>query len=227
MTSRHYRFSVAAVIRAFIFSGLCLVVHVCGVAQDVWRPLSPPKSNPNTPQFFGVVVDSKAKCTGKKLDSQVVISGRRGLGIYRLAFWVQNLSEMIPEKALWPYMGPDLGKEANCLNVVKLVILKGEKRKTYNLGLNVVYKGNYPEGASKDGSDLLDAHLENNLSMYSLIRDLSSGFDSGFAVIGESQFETPIEIAFSGDGITKALSDLQEIIGPPKSAPKISQSKKH
>jgi len=226
MLYSNYQSGVAVVMRALCFCGMCLIAQVYGVAQDVWHPLPAPQSNPNTPQLFGIVVNSKAKCAGKELDSRVVISGKRGVGIYRLAFWMQNLSTLIPERDLWSYMGPDLAKEAKSQKVIKLVIRKNGKKKIYNLGLNLLSKGNYPVGASGDGADLFDAYLRSNIDMYSLIQELSSGFDAGYVVIGEKRFNAPVEMEFSGNAIAKALDDLKAIVGPPKEIPNRSSFQK-
>jgi hypothetical protein len=197
---------------------LCMMLSTIGMAQEKWQSIPSLPRGANEPDLHGAVINAVSIYDNRRYDARVVISGARQSGIYLLGFWVRNLFDVMPERELWPYMGPDLGKEAENDHMINLVIRRDKKTYKFNLILNMLSPGNYPKGTADDNdySELFNAYMPPDKRMYSLIRLMADGFDAATATIGLGVFKHPIEIRFTGNGIEQPLREVVRFVGEAK-----------
>ena len=200
-----------------------------GLGQEVWRKIPVSRSGPQDPDLRGAVIDARATINNNCIDSRVVVSGAHQTGSYSLGFWVSDLFDLIPERVFWPYMGPDLGKEALNPNMAVITLYKKHKKSVFNFRLGVNSGGNYPQGAYRQKEDDMLTTFGPKKQNDLFIANMASGFDYGIATIGHGVFKHPIEIKFSGKGIEQPLNELIGFVGKPKikpfSPPKTSPGK--
>jgi hypothetical protein len=197
---------------------LCMMLPTIVMAQEKWASIPSLPRSADEPDLHGAVINAVSICNNRRIDARVVISGARQSGIYLLGFWVRNLYDVMPESELWPYMGPDLGKEAENDHMINLIIQRDKKTYKFNLILNMLSPGNYPKGTAEenDYNELFNAYMPPDKRMYSLIRFMADGFDAATATIGIGVFKHPLEIRFIGNGIEKPLREVVEFVGEPK-----------
>jgi hypothetical protein len=195
-----------------------MMLSTIGMAQEKWQSIPSLPRGANEPDLHGAVINAVSIYDNRRYDARVVISGARQSGIYLLGFWVRNLFDVMPERELWPYMGPDLGKEAENDHMINLVIRRDKKTYKFNLILNMLSPGNYPKGTADDNdySELFNAYMPPDKRMYSLIRLMADGFDAATATIGLGVFKHPIEIRFTGNGIEQPLREVVRFVGEAK-----------
>jgi len=152
--------------------------------------------------------------TAKPLETSVVISGANRAGIYTLGIWIHELSSLMPEKSLWPYMGPDPGKEAFNHKMIEICLSKGGIQQKWNFPMGVISGGNFPKGAWSKKDLFLSTGIKGNSKEGSLLKKMSSGFDFATITIGRGVFVSPIEVRFQCGNFEDLFKDVREFVDP-------------
>ncbi len=191
---------------------VCFLGTMAALAQDTWRRLPTLPRGPNDTDQVGVSIPAIAKRGIKESRARVVISVARKWRTAEIGIWIDNMSEVIAEKELWPYMGPDLGHEAKNPQMMrfKLVSPKGEVR--FSSRMIMSSGGNFPTGVAGDGEFLFATNCSTDKRFKTFLGNLDNGFDYGEVVIGRGVFSPPIEIKFVGNGIKGHLKEIVDIL---------------
>jgi hypothetical protein len=197
-----------------IFTILCLCILSAAVdsAQDVWRsvPMTPPGPND---YLVGVAVDGVAVRGQKESKAQVVISGNRESGISQIGIWIDGLLQMISEKELEPYTGPDLGHEALNSHMIEIRLVSAKSEVHFNSRMVMTGGRGFPKGLAADGDLVFNSNRKMDGQFKAFLRQMSEGFNYGVITIGHGVFSPPVEVKFGGKGVEKQLKALIDTIG--------------
>jgi len=174
-----------------------------------------------TPFNRAVGIPARATYDGKKLKAYVFVWGhekKTGTGFPEIEVYVAGFDELIPEKELEQFEGPDLSDAALKTDTFEITITRNGQR--FNVSNRVeLCPGSYPESiVPQGGNNVFDTGI--NLSAArrgawkQFIREMSSGFDKGHISLGGKVLSHRIEIDFSGNGIAPLLQDLLRFTGP-------------
>jgi len=193
---------------------LLVVCSMAAGAQDSWQKIPTISPGQKEPHLRGVVISGRVINKLKSSDSKMVISGANHAGIYTLGFWIQGLSSLIPERDLWPYMGPDPGREALNPRMLEIVLTVDGIEKRWNFPMAVMSAGNFPKGDWNKKDLFLSTTIKFKADDYSLLTDMSSGFDHVAVTIGRGVFKNPIEIQFDSKGFKDSFREVAEFVAP-------------
>lgn len=191
---------------------LCILIATVGIAQDVWRSVPTVPRGPRDSDSVGATVDAVAIRGGKQSKARVVIYGARKSGILIIGIWIHGLSELIPEKELWPYTGPDLGHEARNPRMMQITLVSPTGAVKFDSRMGVVTDLSLPRGVDEDGSDMFAAEIKNDDHSKALLHKMNEGFDEGLVWIGRGVFSPPIEVKFGGEGIQSHLKTVLDFV---------------
>ena len=184
---------------------MCLLSPVAGSGQDVWRPVPTAALGPNDPDLVGAAVDAVATRGQRESRARVVISGQRKWGTSLIGIWIEGLYEVIPEKELWSYTGPDLGHEALNLHMMEITLVSQGGKEQFNSRMVMLSGGNFPKGIIADDEYLFATNSKTNKRFKAFLDQMNAGFDYGLVTIGRGVFSPPIEVKFGGEGIKGLL----------------------
>lgn len=210
------KYSLLRVFKASLFIAMSCVM---GHAQD-WQkiPVVPP--GPREPNLMGVSTTTVVKTGSVSHEARVVVSGARQARIFTLGLWIRGLSDLMAEKELWPYMGPDLGKEAMNPKMVEIVVSKDGIKHRWNFPMIVISGGNFPK-SDWDKKDLFfSVAIKCNSKDYSIFEKMRSGFDDAVIVVGRGVFLNPVEVRIVGKGFGDAFGDAVEFVNPGRPKPR-------
>jgi hypothetical protein len=198
--------------KIFTIICLCMLSAAFTSAEDVWR--SVPATPPGPDHYLvGVAVDAVAVHSQQESKAQVVISGNRESGISQIAIWIDGLSQMISEKELEPYTGPDLGHEALNSHMIEIRLVSSKGEVHFNSRMVMTGGRGFPKGLAADGDLLFNSNRKMDGQFKAFLRQMSEGFNYGVVTIGRGVFTSAFEVKFGGKGVESQLKTLIDTVG--------------
>jgi hypothetical protein len=199
--------------------GIVLVLilsAIAGSAQDVWQSVPTVAPGPHDHDLVGATVDAIAKRGEKESRARVVVSVARKWGTAEIGVWIPELSEMISEQELRPYMGPDLGREAKNTHMIEIMLISQRGKVQFNSRMVTLAGGNFPNGVASDVDLLFATNCKTDKRIIAFLDQMDSGFDHGVVKIGRGVFSPPIEVDFGGNGIHDHFKAVMLFVGTSK-----------
>jgi hypothetical protein len=200
-------------------------------AQDAWRviPTETPSDHKPLPFLKAVGIPATAIYKGEKRKAFVIICGslkeeRHGLpadvhlGPPEIEIHIDGLDQMIPEKLLDLFDGPDTSDASTEIRVFAISIARGKQ--VFRAMSSVDrYEGHYPESiVGPEGNNVLGTGTPlkgpRQAAWMQFLHEMSSGFDQGQILIGGKELSPNIEIDFSGNGIKPLLQEMLRVVAP-------------
>ena len=184
---------------------LCFLSALVGSAQDMWHPVPTVALGPNDPDLVGAAVDAVATRGKRESRARVVISGQRKWGTADIGIWIDGLNEVIPEKELWPYTGPDPGREALNPHMMEIRLVSPRGKVQFDSRMLMEIGLSFPKGVAAGEEYLFTTNCKTDKRFKAFIDQMNAGFDYGIVTIGRGVFSPPIEVKFGGEGIRGQL----------------------
>ncbi len=218
--------------RVFLTSSLLAVFLLSSVsllnAQDAWRviPTETPSDHKPLPFLKAIGIPATAIYKGEKRRAFVIILGNLKeerarlpanvhIGPPEIEVHIDGLEQMVPEKLLDLFDGPETSDASMEIRVVAISVTRGKEvfRAT---GSANRYDGDYPESiVGSEGNNVLGTSWPlHRVAWMQFLHEMSSGFDEGHITIGGKVLSPNIEIEFSGNGIAPLLQGMLRVVAP-------------
>jgi hypothetical protein len=210
----------------FILSSISLLN-----AQDAWRavPTETPSDHKPLPFLKAIGIPATAIYKGEKRKAFVIVCGSLKeqrhslpanvhLGPPEIEVHIDGLEQMVPEKLLDLFDGPETSDASTEIRVFAISISRGKQ--VFRAMSSVDrYEGPYPESVvGPEGNNVLGTSTPlkgpRQAAWIQLLHEMSSGFDEGRILIGGKVLSPNIEIDFSGNGIQPLLQEMLRVIAP-------------
>jgi hypothetical protein len=199
---------------ASAFFCLCFLITSAALGQDTsWRWLPTQQPGPHEPDIEGIVVDGIATCGAKQSRARIAFFGARKSGMLDIGVWVRELSDVIPNEALYPYEGPDFGREAFNPHMIEITLTSQTGDVHFHSRMGILIGDSLPRGLSDDNGVVLATSFSSDRESKVLLHQLSEGFDHGTISIGRNVFSPSIEVKFVGQGIQNYLKRVLDFVG--------------
>lgn len=200
-------------------------------AQDTWRavPTETPSDHKPLPFLKAIGIPATAIYKGEKRKAFVIICGslkeeRHSLPADahlvppNIEVHIDGLEQMVPEKLLDLFDGPDPSEASTEIPVFAISISRGEQVFRAMSSVNR-YEGTYPESVvGPEGNNVLGTGTQpkgpRRAAWIQFLHEMSSGFEKGRILIGGKVLSPNIEIEFSGDGIQPLLQEMLRVVAP-------------
>jgi hypothetical protein len=189
---------------------LCLLSALVGLAQDLWYSVPAVSRGRNDAYLVGAAVNAIAVRGTKESKARVIVSFAPRWGTIKIGVRIEGLSEIIPEEDLWPYTGPDLGREALNPRMMQIAVFSTQGEAHFNSRMIMSAGGNFPTGVADKTELLFSTNTAMDKRFKAFLKRMSAGFDHGVVRIGQGVFSPPIEVKFRGESSGVKLKPLIE-----------------
>lgn len=180
--------------------------------QSKWMTLPTVPLGPNDPDLIGAAVGATAKRGGLESSALVFISVAKKWGTADIGVLIKDLSKLISEKDLWPYTGPDLGREAMNPRMMEVTLISPRGEAHFESRMIMSSSGNFPKGLINDEDQLFATNCAMDRRFIALLAEMKEGFDYGVVQIGRGVFSPAIEVRFGGQNVKNALEPVMRYI---------------